>query len=163
MSGGKAAPANLDKGKEFLSRVKDPLLVIGWVGGILLLGVLLWGLTQSLRTGILLKSVNKTLAYAGDSRRLEAVILPKQFSGKMGKIGIWYTQAGSENRMLIFSVMSGGILAPFAVEVSPQGKTGVLIPLNRHSEKTMDRLPPGTMDIYIRRIEAAGSFEEAKR
>jgi hypothetical protein len=51
--------------------------------------------------------------------------------------------------------MNDGILAPYAVFLSPQGEAGPFIPLSVHAGRLLDRLPAGILQTYVRRIESA--------
>ncbi|MDR1956393.1 MAG: hypothetical protein LBQ30_06015 [Treponema sp.] len=152
LSGGEAAGKPLNQG----DALKHTGLYIGWIAGILLIGGLLWFFTQSLRTTLLLQTVNRVLATAQDSRRLERFI-PQ--SGRWGRIpwGSWYTLKDSADQALVFSVMSEGMFLPcMAVVSTATGKVidHKLVPLTSHAEQTLKHIPRGVINAYIGRIES---------
>jgi hypothetical protein len=128
-----------------------------WIAVILLLGSLSWFFTQPIRGRILLNSVNRVLTTSGLSLRLEAPILPWQMPGRATRLGSWFTLANSEDWGLVFPIMFDGIPASFFAVVSPGGAVNALVPLSNHSAKVLDRLPPETLRIYTRRIEAGNT------
>ena len=141
-------------------RTQDALrergIYIGWLAGILLVGGGIWFFTQSLRTTLLLRTVNQVLETAQDSRRLEGPI-PRHISWGRLPWGNWYTLAGSEDRVLVFSLMSNGIFIPcMAVVSAGTGKVvdDTILPLTSHPEQTLKQIPRGLIKTYIRRIES---------
>ncbi|MDR2470801.1 MAG: hypothetical protein LBD09_01660 [Treponema sp.] len=167
MSGG-GAPAPFFEGKAGLllknlfSRMKDSLLLGGWIGGILLLGGLLWFFTRPFQTQALMNQVNRTLARREEPAgwRLLAPI-PRRELGREGKFrGFWYTRSGGDadeaaaGRAVVFTVMGSGVLIPCAAAVSPAGLVEEIFPLTLGGEAGLERLTPGIMEAYIRRIEA---------
>jgi hypothetical protein len=132
------------------SALKEPGIFAGWIGGILLLGGLLWLGTQGIRSEAMARSVNKVLQEAGDPRRIGA---PSPFRSLPDQ-GYRYTLLNQGGRAVVFSVMSGGASIPFAAMISPEGIVEELIPLAREPNRTLERLPPGLLPAYIRRIEA---------
>jgi hypothetical protein len=128
---------------------------IAWIGGILLLGILLWLLTQPVRQGVIIRSVNRILAASGESRRLEAALSPWGMPGRAVQGGQWFSLAGSGDRALIFPVVSDGVLASCLAVLSPEGRIRTLIPLSGHARRIFPRIPPGVLGLYTRRIEAS--------
>jgi hypothetical protein len=88
-----------------------------------------------------------------DPRRLDAPVQPSRERSR-GLPGNWYSLAGANHTLFVFSVMSGGIMAPYAAFVNSAGKVDEIVPLSAHAEQFMPRFREGLMDIYIRRIES---------
>jgi hypothetical protein len=132
------------------SALKDPGIFAGWIGGILLLGGLLWLGTQGIRSETIARSVNRALQEAGDPRRIGA---PSPFRSLPDQ-GYRYSLLSQAGKAVVFSVMSGGDAIPFAAMISSEGIVEELIPLARNRNRTLQRLPPGLLPAYIRRIEA---------
>jgi hypothetical protein len=133
------------------SALKDPGIFAGWIGGILLLGGLLWLGSQGIRTETMARSVNEVLQEAGDLRRIGALShfrsLPNQ-----GRRFSLLNQAGGA---MVFSVITGGATIPFVAMISPRGIVEEIIPLAVNRNRTLERLSPGLLQAHIRRIEAA--------
>jgi hypothetical protein len=143
--------------KDRLFRMKDRFILGGWILGILLIGGLLWGLTQSSRLIALRNSINRALIDREEPRRLH---LPVSGEGTgPGIRGHWFSMFGEESRALVFSIMAEGTLLPCAAIVSPEGRVEKIIPLTISSEKGLARLSPGIVQTYIRRLEGSLSGE----
>jgi hypothetical protein len=137
-------------------------ILAAWITGLCLAGGLCWFLTQPPRNSLIIRTVNRTLEQNGESRRLEAPISPWGKSGVVFQLGNWYTLTEKTGRMMdktgravVFSIMNDGILAPYAVFLSPQGEAGPFIPLSVHAGRMLDRLPAGILQTHVRRIESA--------
>lgn len=138
-----------------IPRLKDLSILAGWIGGLLLIGGLCWFLSAPLRTHLLMKSVNRVLALAGDPRRLAAAIPPSELSSGALRIGTWYDVNFSRegNRAVVFTLIAEGRFFPCAAEINPEGRVEEIIPLNGEGEKALKVLSPGSVQIYINRIE----------
>jgi len=143
--------------------VKDAMKLFGWIGSILLVAGLSWALTQPVRSRFLMRAVNRVLEQNGDSRRLNELS-----SGSRGSsmIGSWYTMikawqqdiSDNENfsegtKAFVFSFIAEGTFFPCAAVVDPVGRVQEFIPLNIHGKKMLERISPGILKLYIRRIE----------
>lgn len=148
-SPGQVPPAGLSSG------LKDTGFLLGWILGLVLIGGLLWFFTQPLRTGLIIRSVNRVLASFDEPRRLGAAISPWGLSGRTAQLGSWYTLAEADGRAVVFPMMSEGILASFIAILSPGGTVEVLLPLSVNSARILKRLSQGTIQTYIRRIEGS--------
>ncbi|MDR2632686.1 MAG: hypothetical protein LBC51_03570 [Treponema sp.] len=140
--------------------LKERCFFMAWILGILLVGWGLWFFTQSQRTRVLRQTVNQVLETAQDSRRLDDLIQQPLSWGHI-PWGNWYTLTGSQDRVLVFSLMSNGIFIPcMAVVSSGTGKVvdGTILPLTSHPEQTLKQIPPGLINIYIQRIESPSSL-----
>ncbi|AEF85613.1 hypothetical protein TREPR_1748 [Treponema primitia ZAS-2] len=144
---------------EITGKLKEAGIFLGWLAGLFLIGGLTWFLTQPVRTRFVIRNINRSILAAGESRELEGPLafggkLKRWKAGKLSQIGSWYTLEDGKGSAAVFSFMSGGILAPFVVLISPQGELGPPIPLGAHSARLLERLPPGELQTHIRRIEA---------
>jgi hypothetical protein len=136
-------------------QLKDLSIFAGWIGGFLLIGGLCWFLSAPLRTQRLMRSVNRVFAQAGDLRRLDAAIPSSELPSGALRIGTWYNMAfsGEGSRAVVFTFITGGRFFPCAAEINPEGRVEEIIPLSREGEKTLRGLSPGSVQLYIKRIE----------
>jgi hypothetical protein len=135
--------------------LKDKAVLLGWIGGLLLAGLLLWGLTQPLQARYLLRAVNRVLVSRQDSRRLSAPLGRHPVSAN--PMGIWYSMIDSDSVMCVFAVMRDGILVACGAQVSGEGRVEELLPLSGHAKQVIDQLPRAVTALYIRRIEKAAA------
>jgi len=140
--------------------VKDRLILMGWFAGLLLAASLVWSLTFPYRAHLLMKSVNKALDVAGDTRLLVSSLPAKYtktaFSGPL-PMGFMYKLYGSDSVFFVFVIMNEGILVPCGVEISKEGKTVDIVPLGSHARQVLGRIPSGVIQVYLRRIESAAA------
>jgi hypothetical protein len=143
--------------------LRELSVFLGWIAGMFLIAGLAWFLTGPWRGGNVVRQINALLGEIGETRELEAPLarsrifdkpMPRWKTAKASQLGNWYALSNSEDQGVVFSVMADGILAPFLVFISPQGEAGRPIPLGPHSARIMDRLSPGTLQIYTSRLEA---------
>jgi len=133
--------------------LKDRAIFAGWVAGLVLIASLLWSLSFPYRAMCLMRSTNKILITMDDSRRL---VEPAPHSAGLASLGCWYrlSGGGSENSLFyVFALVQGGILIPCGAEISEEGKVVEIIPLSSHARQIMSRIPPGLIQMYVRRIE----------
>jgi len=135
--------------------VKDRLILLGWIAGLLLAASLVWSLSFPYRSAFLMRSVNKALEAAGDERIIYTP-LPRGFT-KPALMGFWYRLYKSETSFFVFVIMNEGILVPCGVEIDGDGKAAGLVPLGGHARQIIGRIPQGVIQVYIRRIESAAS------
>jgi hypothetical protein len=132
-------------------------ILAAWIAGLCLAGGLAWFLTQPLRSGLIITTVNRTLERNGENRRLDAQISPWGKSGAAFQLGNWYTLKDGNGRAVIFSIMNDGILAPYLAFI-PSGGPGQamepFVPLSAHADRLLGRLPQGILQTYARRVEA---------
>ena len=133
--------------------LKDRAILLGWIAGLILIASLLWSLSFPFRAFCLMRSTNKVFIVMNDSRRLAAPL--SQPSGGPVSLGCWYRLTGSGSLFYVFTLVQGGILVPCGAEISEDGKVTEIIPLGSHARQIMSRIPPGLIQLYIRRIEAA--------
>ena len=155
-SGAKPA-ANSGVNKNLLSpKVKDMMMLFGWVAGLVLVASLCWFLTQPFRNHLLVKAVNRVLEDSGDPLRLGEPV-SSGVSASFG-VGAWYNTTGIKSRaeegtkIYIFTFFGEGSFFPCAAVVTPGGKVEKFIPLNSYGEKMMKLLSPGILKIYAQRI-----------
>jgi hypothetical protein len=141
--------------KDLVPELKDRAIFLGWIAGLALAGILLWSLTQTVRTQFLLRTVNRALVMLGDERRLSGPLARP--SARPVPMGSWYSLLASDSVMFVFTVMRDGIQVPCGALVSKEGRVTDILPLSSHARQVLGRIPPGVMRIYIRRIEAAAA------
>ena len=145
----------------FASGLKDKAILLGWITGLILAAVLVWSLTFNFRSACLMRSANRSLADMEDSRRL-VTPLRRPFSGQF-PLGCWYTVAESDSVFFVFTVMRDGILVPCGAEISGEGKVKNIVPMGNHARQVLERIPPGLIHIYTRRIESAITLNRGER
>jgi hypothetical protein len=144
-------------GAPVFSGIKDWAVFFGWIGGLILVGGIIWSLTQPVRTRALLRSVNRVLSLGEDPRRLEAPLSVPRLSGRADPLGCWYTLEKSGDAFFVFPIMRDGILVLCGAQVSPEGKVAEVIPLSDHAKQVFNDISGGVIQTYIRRIEALGA------
>ncbi|MDR3303496.1 MAG: hypothetical protein LBS86_03705, partial [Treponema sp.] len=82
------------------------------------------------------------------SRQLE--LIPPALSRRTAQ-GVWYYEAQSRNRALVFAVMVEGILQPCVAWVAEDGRVRTLSPLQRPD--SLRSVSEGLIKMYLRRIE----------
>jgi len=134
--------------------LRDRAILAGWIAGLVLIASLLWSLSFPFRAFCLMRSTNKVLIAMEDSRRL---IAPLPHSSTPASLGCWYRLSGSGDSALfyVFALVQGGILVPCGAEISGKGEVLEIIPLGSHARQIMNRIPPGLIQLYVRRIETA--------
>jgi hypothetical protein len=135
------------------SGMRDKAILAGWIGGLVLAGVLLWFFTQPVRVRITGEAVNRILSLREDSRRLGNSVPRDQIRRNLIPLGTWYTLENSPGRALVFSLTAGGGRIACVAMVSPDGRVEELIPLNDPGERMLKRLGEGALWAYMRRIE----------
>jgi hypothetical protein len=138
------------------SGIKDWAVFFGWIGGLIIIGGIVWSLTQPVWTRGLMRSVNRVLSLGEDPRRLNAPLAVPRPSGGAGPLGSWYTLERSEDTFFVFTIMRDGILVLCGAQVSPDGKVVEIVPLSDHAKQVFDDISGGIIQTYIRRIEALG-------
>jgi len=153
--------------------VKDRLILLGWIAGLLLAASLVWSLSFNYRAAVMAVSVNKALEAAGDKRTVTAR-LPGRFAvpanrgpvftgplnyvpARTGPTGLWYGLEDSDSLFFVFVIMNEGILVPCGVEIGEDGKAAGLIPLGGHARQVIGRIPDGVIRVYLNRVEAAAA------
>jgi hypothetical protein len=137
--------------------VKDRLILLGWIAGLLVAASLAWSLSFPYRADSLMRSVNKSLEAAGDTRRLSSP-LPR-VSSKPAPMGFWYRLYESDSLFFVFVIMNEGIFVPCGAEIGKDGKAVDIVPLGSHARQIIDRIPQGVIQVYVRRIESARGAE----
>ena len=139
--------------------IRDTAVLLGWIGGLLCIGGLCWFLTKPLRTDFLQQSVNRAWMRTNETRRLDTPVATAAMKPGLSRLGTWYTMTDKNttdnNRALVFSVISGGSFFPCAAIVNQEGKVEEILPLTASGAKLMNKISPGILRLYIRRIEGA--------
>ncbi len=131
--------------------MKDKLILLGWIVGLLLLVCVLWILVQPALTFNLMRTVNNVFINNNDSRRVSVHLQTKP--GKAEIFGYWYTMYNSTNKFFVFTTFQDGILVPLGAVVSPDGEVGEILPLSAHAAQIFDAMPKSVLQIYVDRIE----------
>jgi hypothetical protein len=138
-----------------MPKFKDFAVFTGWIAGIILLGGLCWFLTESIRADFLMRSVNRALEQEGYSLAVGRPVTQRELAPETARMGRWFFQAGTEGperRVLVFTMIDGGLFFPCAAVVN-NGIVEEILPLNGYSGKFLSRVSPGVISIYKRRIE----------
>jgi hypothetical protein len=126
-----------------------------WIGGLVLIGILLWGLTGSLRSQIIVTSANKVLDRSDIPYRLDKAIGALGKPGRAMQLGSWFTLRNNGGRAVVFPLMTGPNAAAALALLSREGKVESLIPLSTSAVQLFERLPAGVLQLYVRRAEEA--------
>jgi hypothetical protein len=140
--------------------VKDKLILIGWIAGLLIAASLAWSLTFPYRADSLMRSVNMALETAGDARIIYSN-LPGRFA-RPSPMGVWYRLYESDSLFFVFVIMREGILVPCGVEINKDGKAVDIVPLGSHARQVIGRIPQGVIQVYLRHVESAASVKGAE-
>jgi len=132
--------------------VKDRLILLAWIAGLLTAASLAWSLSFPYRADSLMLSVNKALEAAGDTRIISSH-LPGR-SARPAPMGFWYRLYESDSRFFVFVIMNEGIFVPCGAEIDKDGKAVDIVPLGSHARQIIGRIPRGVIQVYIRRIES---------
>jgi hypothetical protein len=145
--------------------VRDAIKLFGWIGSILIVACVCWVLTQPVRNRYLMRAVNRVLEQYGDSRRL---IELSSGSTDTSIIGSWFDMikgrqqgiSGTDNfsegtKAFVFTFIAEGTFFPCVAIIDPMGQVKEFIPLNVHGKKILERISPGILKLYIRRIEGS--------
>jgi len=145
--------------------VMDAVKLFGWIVSILVIAGGCWILTQPVRDRYLMRAVNRVLEQYGDSRRLSELA---SGGGGSSIIGSWYIMIkgrqqgilGTDNfvegtKAFVFTFIAEGTFFPCAAIINPEGKVKEFIPLNIHGKKMLDRISPGILKLYTKRIEGS--------
>jgi len=139
--------------KNMVPALKDRGILAAWIVGPVLAAALIWSLTFPFRLNVLMNAANRALVASEDTRRLYGPC--PDLSGTRGMLGGWYLVADSDSRFFVFAIMREGVLVPHGAEVSPEGLVVDMVPLGSHARQAADRVPPGLIEVYARRIESA--------
>jgi len=133
--------------------MKDKLILLGWIVGLLLFICVLWILVQPALTSNLMRTVNNVFANNNDQRRVSALLHTK--TGKADIFGYWYSMYNSANKLFVFTAFNDGILVPLGAEITPNGSVKEILPLSAHAEQIFNSIPESVLQIYIGKIEDA--------
>ena len=139
--------------REFSRKFRDAILLAAWVGGILILGGLLWFFTQNFRDTRMVRTVNKLLVSTQDEYRLEARLPRVNGGGKVLQNVQRFSLIQDRGVGVVFTVFTGNNPAVCLAFVNNSGAVERIIPLNSHSAQVLGRVSNNKMDIYKEQIE----------
>ena len=142
-------------GNKFILRIKDTLILFGWITAIITIAAIFWFFTQTHINRNTIRAVNRVLEQSGDSRRLTGPC-PIGNSGSLFT-GSWFTieeTALDNTRALVFSFFSDGTFFPSLALVTAEGELKDFIPLSKHGQRVINQISPTVLSIYARRFEA---------
>jgi hypothetical protein len=158
---------NVNKLLEKIARIPLPVrqwgLFAAWIGSLILIGCLLWGLTDSFRSRLVLTSANKALESSDIPYRLDKLIYTggRPLQATRPRLGSWFTLRDAEGKAVVFPLMAGTDTAAVLALLSPGGKVESFVPLSANAKQLFGRLPAGTVQLYIRRAEEACALLDA--
>ena len=141
--------------KDFLQNLKDHSLFIAWIAGLVIIGALVWSLSRPLLTSYMLRSVNQSLASGGTGISLSGAKTVPPI--KHSPVGIWYSIDNSSDLFFIFTIFQDGIMNVCGARLSPGNIVTEIIPVSAHSQQVFNRISPGIISMYMRRIESAAA------
>ena len=154
-----------------LPHIPEPVgewgIFAAWIAGLLLITVLGWSLTGNVRRFLLLRQVNRVLVLRESGLRL---VEPLAVRGRgSSRFGVWFSVltvygragnddfsgAGSGNtrRGVVFPLMSGVRSMTMLAIVDGVGRVESLFPISANAQFQFESLPPGTVNLYVQRIE----------
>jgi len=133
--------------------MKDKLILLGWIVGLLSLISVLLILTQSALAFNLLRTANNIFISNDDPRRASSYLHTK--TGKAEIFGYWYLMYNSTDRMFVFTVFHDGILVPLCAIVASDFTVSEVLPLSAHATQIFDAIPKSVLQMYVNKIENA--------
>jgi hypothetical protein len=142
--------------------MKDKIILLGWIAGLLLLISVIWISAQSALAFNLLRSVNNVLINNNDPRRVSEHLQAK--TGRAEVFGYWYKIYNSTNKMFVFTAFHDGILVPLGAIVSSNGAVSEILPLSAHAVQIFEKMPKSVLQMYAKKIESAAyiNFPESQ-
>lgn len=141
--------------KDIVPELRDKALLLGWIAGLFLAGLLLWSLTQSLQAAYLLRAVNRVFITREDNRRLAAPRGRRPIT--VNPLGVWYSMVDADEDMFVTVIMWEGMLVPCGALVSPEGRVTDMVPLSGSAGQLLGQIPPAVRGLHVRRIESASA------
>lgn len=142
------------KMEPFFVKAGDKGMSLMWCGLFSLILFLLFILSSGMRTKLLEKEVNTVLEQNGYMRSLGVPVRPWRMDGSAMQLGSWWTMRENESLAVVFPVIHDGIYAPFLGIIAANGAIE-FVPLSRNAAVLYERLAPGIMNIYARRLHLA--------
>jgi hypothetical protein len=139
--------------KNHFLKFKDTMIFAAWIVGILLLGGLLWYLTQNFREYRMIRSVNAILIQNDDERRLQSALPHHPQSRRIFQDYERFSMLDSLGNAVIMTGYDNTIPFVFAAFLDANGKVQEMLPLDNHSMQTMNRIDSKKLDIFKARIE----------
>jgi hypothetical protein len=107
-------------------------------------------------------SVNRALKEEGYSLSVERPLTQRELAPETTRMGQWFFQAGEDGqsrRVLVFTMIDGGVFFPCAALVNG-GTVEEIVPLSSYAGKFLTRVSPGVINLYKRRIEGSRKGEQ---
>lgn len=139
---------------KLINDFKDKIVLASWIIGLLLIIAVFWGLTQTVQTKYLLRTINNVLINNNDPRRVAAFIPQKNKNASL--MGYKYSFYNSSDSLFVFTVFQNGILIPLGAVISSDNSVKEVIPLSEHAKQGFENIPQSVLQLYIRRIETEG-------
>jgi hypothetical protein len=140
--------------KSLAAGLGDAGVLMIWIGGFVLAGCLVWGLSWRPRMQTVVNLVNKKLEMIESAVTLEAPVSPWLRAGRRTQLGVWFTLAQGQGMAIVYSIPHEGVLLPFAAIIDNTGIVTETLALSVNAEKTITRMHPGIPLLWTRRIEA---------
>lgn len=136
---------------------RSMLLCLAWIAAALLAGALVWGLSRSYRSDVLIDAVNKSFAQSGDSRRIER-LGSAPFSLVPSSFGVPFAVLNSDERAFVFTVARNGSFAACVALLDNSGRVTTVVPLSGNAAQIIEELPLPIFHFYTARIEKAAQL-----
>jgi len=133
--------------------MKDRLILVGWIVGLLLLVSVIWIFSQPALTFNLMRTVNNVFINNNDARRISEYLHTK--TGKAEIFGYWYSMYNSQDKMFVFTAFRDGVLVPLGAVVSANGSVDEILPLSAHAVQIFNAMPKSVLKMYVDKIEDA--------
>ncbi len=129
------------------------MILAAWILGILVLGGLLWFLTQDFRDNRMVRTVNALLIHNNDKRRLVSRLPNDSEQGtpfrNYQRFSVW----DSSDTAVIITLYDNAVPSVCAAFIDSNGNVIDMLPLNSHSAQVMARMEKKQLDIYKTHIE----------
>jgi len=146
--------------KNLSPEMKDRALCAAWIGGLLLAGLLPWGLSARPRAMALREQLNSLLFTPGRALQLGEPPRRHDLPPASSRMGVWYPVVEDQRQMaLVFPLRAGGGFIPCAALTGEDGLVLRLFSLTSWGEKALSRQSRGVIFPYLRRIEA-GAYKK---
>ena len=134
---------------------KEICILLAWTLGVLLILSLMWFLSQGLRDRQLARTVNKILSTQKSAYRLGEPLPSGGRPGGVVQLSRKFKIIDKQETGIVFVFIYRGIPASCLAVLGESGDTNEIIPLSKHGELMLERIPRETLRLYLRRIEAA--------
>lgn len=134
---------------------KDTMIFTAWIVGILLIGGLLWYLSQNFREHRMIRMVNASLIQHNDDRRLLSPLKNHLQKGKKNQNYKRFSLLNASGTAVVMTIYDNSIPFVFAAFLDTHGNIQDMLPLNNHSAQAMKRIDKKKLEMYKTRIEEA--------